>query len=354
MRGVVMKRTIGLLAAAFVAAIAFSAGSAEAAILYISEFANGVTFIGSSQAQIPPAPPITDQVVTINDVTSTPSAPFSAKTHVVRLICDEGCSIAFGSSPATVNNYLLQQGVAVAFGVSPGDSVAVIGNPAGDTGGSVVGTVTIDQSNPGATNGVSPQIAGSTYSFGSGLTDAGTQRTTQASDSPVVVGVGAPADAAWTTGNGSLVATTKAIDRDIKNGTVTLGQATMANSIPVTQASDQSYGTTYFLQPTASTNALQVKGSPGVVHWVLVENNSATVNYLRFYNVTGTPTCSSATSLITQIQIPASVNVGGVNAPLILGIPFSTGIGICVTSGYATTDVTNATASAMSLTIGYN
>jgi hypothetical protein len=35
------------------------------------------------------------------------------------------------------------------------------------------------------------------------------------------------------------------------------------------------------------------------------------------------------------------------------GMPFATGISICVTSGYATNDTTNATASAMSVNVGY-
>ena len=113
--------------------------------------------------------------------------------------------------------------------------------------------------------------------------------------------------------------------------------------------------TTYFLQPTAADNHTNVKNGAGQVYWVLVENNSATVNYLRFYNAaTGFNGCNSATNLVSQIQIPASTAVGGVNISVPLGIPFSTGISICVTSGYATTDTTNATASAMSLTIGYN
>lgn len=113
--------------------------------------------------------------------------------------------------------------------------------------------------------------------------------------------------------------------------------------------------TTSFFQPAASDNHTNLKNGAGQVYWVLAENNSATVNYLRFYNAaTGFNGCNSATNLITQIQIPASTSVGGVNISLPLGIAFSTGISYCVTSGYATTDTTNATASAMSITIGYN
>jgi hypothetical protein len=126
------------------------------------------------------------------------------------------------------------------------------------------------------------------------------------------------------------------------------------NVLSVTQAPIvASTMSSFFLQPTASTNATNIKASAGSVYWVLIENNSATVNYLRFYNTAGTPTCSSATGLITQIMVPASTTVGGVSVPFLYGLPFTTGIGICVTSGYATTDVTNATATSMALTIGY-
>ena len=113
--------------------------------------------------------------------------------------------------------------------------------------------------------------------------------------------------------------------------------------------------TTLFFQPAASDNHTNLKNGAGQVYWVLAENNSATVNYLRFYNAaSGFNGCNSATNLVTQIQIPANTAVGGINIQLPYGIPFSTGISYCVTSGYATNDTTNATATAMSITIGYN
>ncbi len=112
--------------------------------------------------------------------------------------------------------------------------------------------------------------------------------------------------------------------------------------------------TSFFVQPTASDNHTVVKAGAGQVYYVLAMNNSATVNYLRFYDATtGFNGCNSASNLITQIQIPASTSVGGISIPLPFGLPFATGISICVTSAYATNDTTNATASAMSLTIGY-
>ena len=138
-------------------------------------------------------------------------------------------------------------------------------------------------------------------------------------------------------------------------GKVGVDQTTPGTTNAVTLTPQAASGlTTFFLQPAGTNNSTSIKASAGNVYYVLAMNNSATVNYLRFYNTAVAPTCTSATGLITQMQIPASTSVGGVSIPLPYPINFSTGIGICLTSGYATTDNTNATASAMSLTIGYN
>ena len=125
-------------------------------------------------------------------------------------------------------------------------------------------------------------------------------------------------------------------------------------TVPTTTAPVTSGGlSTYFVQPTAGTNAANIKASAGQVYKIDVFNNSATVNYLRLYNTASSPTCSSATGLVYQLEIPALTTVGGVSSSWDLGMAFSTGIGICVTGGYATTDTTNATASAMAVNIGY-
>ncbi len=111
---------------------------------------------------------------------------------------------------------------------------------------------------------------------------------------------------------------------------------------------------TYFVQPTASDNHATIKAGAGAVYGILVFNNSATVNYMRLYDATtGFNACNSATNLKTQVQIPASTSVAGAVIPISGGMAFLTGISVCITSGYATTDTTNATASAMSVTVSY-
>lgn len=126
--------------------------------------------------------------------------------------------------------------------------------------------------------------------------------------------------------------------------------ATQAAPTPVTTGGVS----VYFVQPTASDNHVVIKAGAGQVYKIMVTNNSATVNYLRLYNATtGFNGCNSATNLQYQVAIPASTTVGGIADSWDLGMAFATGISICVTSGYATTDTTNATATAMSVNIGY-
>ncbi len=126
--------------------------------------------------------------------------------------------------------------------------------------------------------------------------------------------------------------------------------ATSSTIVPTTTGGLSSY----FLQPTASDNHANIKNGAGQVYRIVATNNSATINYLRLYDIaSGFNGCGSATSLITQIAIPASTSGAGFVDNNTMGITFATGISICVTSGYATNDTTNATASAMSVSIGY-
>jgi hypothetical protein len=149
-------------------------------------------------------------------------------------------------------------------------------------------------------------------------------------------------------------------------GLVSTGQTTMLNSVPVTLASDQtslpiasSPATSgglivYAVQAAASDNHATIKASAGQVYKMDVFNNSANVNYLRLYNATtGFNGCNSAANLVYQMEIPASTSVAGVSSSWNSGMAFATGISICVTGGFAQTDTTNATASAIAVNVGY-
>jgi len=106
-------------------------------------------------------------------------------------------------------------------------------------------------------------------------------------------------------------------------------------------------------QPTASTNSTLVITGAHQVYHIVATNNSATINYLRLYNSASAPTCSSASNLQAEIAIPASTSGAGFVEDISAGMTFGAGISYCLTGGYATTDVTNATASAINLVIGY-
>ena len=125
--------------------------------------------------------------------------------------------------------------------------------------------------------------------------------------------------------------------------------AVSAQPGPVTTGGLIAFG----LEPIAGTNSTSVKGSAGQVYHVAATNNSATVNYIRFYNSSSAPTCSSSSNWVYSMEIPASTSGAGFVQDISQGLAFSSGIGICVTSGFGKTDATNATASAIELVIGY-
>lgn len=112
--------------------------------------------------------------------------------------------------------------------------------------------------------------------------------------------------------------------------------------------------TPYTLEPAASDNHANIKNGAGVVYHINSFNNSATVNYYRLYNAaSGFNGCNSATNLIWEGHIPANTSDAGFIEDIAQGITFGTGISICVTGAYGQTNTTNATASAISLNIGY-
>lgn len=95
--------------------------------LYISEFQNGVSFIGTGQPQMMPQNAIVDQIVAIGG-SSTQSAAFNTKTKAILLAADAACCIKFGDDPtATTSNFRIPaNGNPFPFAITPGTKVAVI------------------------------------------------------------------------------------------------------------------------------------------------------------------------------------------------------------------------------------
>jgi hypothetical protein len=114
--------------------------------------------------------------------------------------------------------------------------------------------------------------------------------------------------------------------------------ATAANSPRVTLASGDG-ATWHSLISAASTNATNVKNSAGTLYVISVTNTNPAVRYIRFYNLSSAPTCSSATGIAGRFAIPGDATGAGHVINLgPFGIAFSTGISYCLTTGSGDTD----------------
>jgi hypothetical protein len=105
----------------------------------------------------------------------------------------------------------------------------------------------------------------------------------------------------------------------------------------------------------ASTNATNCKNAGGNVYDLHLLNTTTTTYYLRFYNLSTSPTCSSSTGYVWTVPIPpagAAGQVGGFSIPFPVGRGFSAGIGYCITGGASGTDNTSA-ATGIYGSIGY-
>lgn len=234
--------------------------SALAATLYITEFANGMSQVGSTSPQVLPTPPVATQAISISG-SSALSAAFNAGTHAVQLQCDTGCSIAFGASPtATTSTTLLSANQAQNFVVIPGQKVAVITNASGGTGGTAVNLV------------------------------------------------------------------------DVGGAAITLGQTTMAASLPVTLASNQSTITTqmagWSFQNITTSTTTTVKSGAGVLHLVNVNALGTVASTTTVYD----NTAGSGTKI-------ATINSLTLSGPFQYDIAFSTGLTL-VTTGTQAPDIT--------------
>jgi hypothetical protein len=192
----------------------------------------------------------------------------------------------------------------------------------------------------------------------------------------------------------------------LSDGTAALaGQKTMANSVPVTLASDQSNvsisiqqlsgnnidkntgtagngtqrvviatdqpaftndvpvkiqkqttggATPYKLNSAASTNATSVKASAGNIYGIQVYNTNASARYLKLYNKSSAPTVGSDTP-VKVITIPGSTTGAGSNITLPnIGVSFGNGIAFAITTGAADSDTGAVAANEIIVNIDYN
>jgi uncharacterized cupin superfamily protein len=166
------------------------------------------------------------------------------------------------------------------------------------------------------------QINGVTPLMGNGVTGTGSPRVTIASDNTAFT-VNAAESGTWTVQPGNTANTT----------------AWLVQPVPGTTNG----ASTCVVQSAASTNSTNCKGSAGLLYGVEVLNTTSTLYYLRLYNASSAPTCSSATGFIRTIPIPHGTGAGaGVANFYTVGETYGTGLGFCLTGGGSSTDNTNA------------
>lgn len=237
----------------------------------------------------------------------------------------------------------------------------------GQTGVNPSGSVYAGQTDVTSVNGV-------TALTGAGATGAGSPRVTAAQDANTVAGAAPLTTGIYVTGPSAAALSTAAAqanqltqETSTASNTSTIAAA-VGSAIPactttpctvqignVAEVPMTAGGPTVAtFEPAASDNHTNLKNGAGQIYWVTAFNNSATINYIRFYNAgTGFNGCNSATNLVAVAHIPANTSDAGFVLNVPSGIPFSTGISYCVVSAYGQNTTTNATASAMDISVGY-
>lgn len=239
--------------------------------------------------------------------------------------------ISFGSYSLGYNGTTWDRLRTVGTGVLKTDLSSVAGT-ATDTnsGNKSAGTqrivIATDQPNlTTALNVNAAQVSGTAVSVNNGAVDAGTTRVTIANNSTGVVGLNA----------GSAIV-----------GKVGVDQTTPGTTNAVQAIAGTTGGASVcYLSSGASTNATNCKNGAGNVYLYRPINTTTTTYFLRMYNLTTAPTCSSATGYVETIPVPpASVTggAGGIAVDQVVGEAFSTGIAFCLTGGGSSTDNTNA------------
>jgi hypothetical protein len=117
------------------------------------------------------------------------------------------------------------------------------------------------------------------------------------------------------------------------------GQSQVA---PVTTPNTTNTASRCVLVSAGTTNSTNCKNAAGNVYGFRFVNTTGTIYYLRMYNSSSAPTCSSATGFIESIPIPASTSGAGFAFLEPMGEAYTTGISFCFTGGSSSTDNTNA------------
>jgi len=112
---------------------------------------------------------------------------------------------------------------------------------------------------------------------------------------------------------------------------------------PASPVAATSGGATPFYYISAATNnSTNKKASAGTVYSLVVINTTATLKFLRLYDLATAPTCTSNTGVVFYAPIPANSSTGaGFSAAFPVGAAFTSGIGWCITGAAGDTDNTS-------------
>lgn len=291
--------------------------------------------------------------------------------------CGTGCSggtqytedaVAAGGETMTVTGVIRQDTIS-SLTSADGDYAALKSNSVGrlytsstidaalPAGSNVIGALTANQSTNVA------QMNGVAVTMGNGASGTGVQRVSLASDSTgniatigtsvtpgtAAANLGKAEDAVHASGDTGVQVLARRIDTPATSGSasgdyVTFNQdANGAQYVtPIATPASGAGATAFNVASAASTNSTNVKASAGNLYSITLVNTTATLYYLRLYNLASAPTCSSATGYVTTVPVPASTTGAGLTVNLNVGAAFTTGIGYCITGGPTSTDNTNA------------
>lgn len=101
-----------------------------------------------------------------------------------------------------------------------------------------------------------------------------------------------------------------------------------------------------------TTNATNVKSTPGQIYNLQVFNNSAVIAYLKLYDSATAPTAGSGTPK-KRYLIPANTSGTGLVIAFDNGENFANGIGFCLTGGIADADTTAVASNAFLINMDY-
>lgn len=95
--------------------------------VYVSEFRNAMSPIGTYAAPVLPMPPLASQIVAVSG-SSTPSNAFTSSTYAILVVTDTACCFAIDVNPTAdaTKGLFLPANVPMIFAVPPGSKIAVI------------------------------------------------------------------------------------------------------------------------------------------------------------------------------------------------------------------------------------